>query len=149
MDRPGLAVAEMARVTRPGGWVVAAEPDWATLVIDAEDREVTRAVAASATDRVRSGAVGRTLRGLLVGAGLVEVGVAARTLVVTDRGAAETLLDIGGAAERAVEAGLIAADRGAAWSPALDRGRGGGPLPGGADRVHGVGEGARVGRMRP
>ena len=121
VERPGLAVAEMARVTRPGGWVVAAEPDWATLVIDADDREVTRAVAASATDRVRSGAVGRTLRGLLVGAGLGEVGVAARTLVVTDRGAAETLLDIGGAAERAVDAGLIAADRAAAWISALDQ----------------------------
>ena len=119
VERPGLAVAEMVRVTRPGGWVVAAEPDWATLVIDADDREVTRAVAASATDRVRSGAVGRALRGLLVGAGLGEVGVAARTLVVTDRGAAETLLDIGGAAERAVDAGLIAADRAAAWTSAL------------------------------
>ena len=121
VERPDLAVAEMVRVTRPGGWVVAAEPDWATLVVDAGDPEATRAVVAAATERVRSGTVGRTLRGLLVGAGLREVGVAARTLVVTDRRAAETLLDIGGAAARAVEHGLIGADRAGAWTAGLDR----------------------------
>jgi SAM-dependent methyltransferase len=121
VERPDLAVAEMVRVTRPGGWVVAAEPDWATLVIDADDPEVTRAVVAAATDRVRSGTVGRTLRGLLVGAGLSGVGIAARTLVVTDRAAAETLLDIGGAAARALEDGLIAADRARAWTAGLDQ----------------------------
>jgi SAM-dependent methyltransferase len=118
---PGLAVAEMVRVTRPGRRVVAAEPDWGTLVIDAEDREVTRAVAAAAAERVRSGTVGRTLRGLVVRAGLTEVGVTARTLVVTDRQAAETLLDIGGAAARAVAGGSIAADRVRAWIAGLDQ----------------------------
>ena len=121
VERPDLAVAEMVRVTRPGGWVVAAEPDWATLVIDAGDQEVTRAVVIAATERVRSGTVGRTLRGLLAGTGLGEVGVAARTLVVTDRRAAETLLDIGGAAARAVDGGLVAADRARAWTGGLDR----------------------------
>jgi len=49
------------------------------------------------------------------------VGVAARTLVITDRQAAETLLDIGGAAARAVEGGLIAADRARAWTAGLDQ----------------------------
>jgi SAM-dependent methyltransferase len=121
VDRPDLAVAEMVRVTRPGGWVVAAEPDWATLVIDPADPKVTRAVAVAATERVRSGRVGRALRGLLVGAGLGEVGVAARTLVVTDRGAAETLLDIGGALARAVDGGMIPADRARAWTGEVDQ----------------------------
>lgn len=121
VERPDLAVAEMARVTRPGGWVVAAEPDWATLVVDDGDPEVTRAVVIAATERVRSGAVGRTLRGLLVAEGLSEVGVAARTLVLTDRGAAETLLDLGGAAARAVETGLVTADRARAWTERIDQ----------------------------
>ena len=121
VERPEVAVAEMVRVTRPGGRVVAAEPDWGTLVFDAEDLEVTRAVAAAAAQRLRSGTVGRALRGMLVGAGLREVSVTARTLVVTDRRAAETLLDIGGAAARAVEGGLIAPDRARAWTAGLDR----------------------------
>ena len=124
VTHPGLAVAEMVRVTRPGGRVVAAEPDWGTLVIDADDREVTRAVAAAATERVRSGTVGRALRGMMVGAGLSEVGVTARTLVVTDRQTAEMLLDIAGAAARAVENGSIAADRARAWAAGLDQAAG-------------------------
>ena len=116
LHRPAGAVAEMARVTRPGGRVVAAEPDWGTLVIAAEDPAASRAVAEAAAARLRSGTVGRALRGLLIDAGLVDVGVGARTLVITDRQRAETLFDLGRAAASAVEAGLISSRRATAWS---------------------------------
>jgi hypothetical protein len=36
--------AQMARVVRPGGRVVAAEPDWDTLVISSGDQQTTRAI---------------------------------------------------------------------------------------------------------
>ena len=61
---------------------------------------------------------------MMVGAGLSEVGVTARTLVVTDRQTAEMLLDIAGAAARAVENGSIAADRARAWAAGLDQAAG-------------------------
>jgi SAM-dependent methyltransferase len=37
LDEPGAALAEMKRVVRPGGWIVAAEPDWVGLRIDHVD----------------------------------------------------------------------------------------------------------------
>jgi len=39
LERPGAALAEMKRVVRPGGWIVAAEPDWGGIRIDHVDRE--------------------------------------------------------------------------------------------------------------
>ena len=63
-------VAEMARVTRPGGRVVAIEPDWDTLVIDARPLEVTRAVTRAWGDDIRHTDVGRRLTTLFRAAGL-------------------------------------------------------------------------------
>jgi ubiquinone/menaquinone biosynthesis C-methylase UbiE len=121
VEDPGAAVAEMARVVRPGGMVVAAEPDWGTLVIDAGDPATAAEVAVAAARRVRSGLVGRTLRRLVLDAGLVEVGTAARTLVVTDRARAEMLFDLPGAAAQAVADGRLERDRAGAWLDDLAR----------------------------
>jgi SAM-dependent methyltransferase len=118
---PGRAVAEMARVVRPGGRVVAAEPDWGTFVIDSEDPWVAGRVAAAAARRLRSPAVGRTLRRLFVEARIEDVEVTARSLVVTDGPAAATVFDVRGAAWKAVEDGDLAADRAAAWLDGVAR----------------------------
>lgn len=115
LERPAGAVAEMARVVRPGGRVVIAEPDWATLVADPGDPGTMREVARAAAERVRSGTVGRRLHGLLRAAGLAEVEVVARVLVVTDAARAELLFDIDGALGRALEAGRVSAAAAARW----------------------------------
>lgn len=129
LEQPWEAVREMVRVVRPGGRVVVAEPDWGTLVIDPGDPEAAREVAAAALERVRAATVGRSLRRLLIEAGLVEVGVTARTLVLTDPDRAEVLFDLGGAARRAVESGRLAPARADAWRADLARaGAGGGFL---------------------
>jgi SAM-dependent methyltransferase len=115
IDEPAAAIAEMARVVRPGGRVVAAEPDWGTLVIDAGDPAAAAEVAAAAGRRLRSGLVGRSLRRLFAEAGLAEVTAVARTLVVTDRARADMLFDLPGGARQAVVDGSLAADRASAW----------------------------------
>ncbi len=121
VESPAAVVAEMARVVRPGGTVVAAEPDWGTLVIDSPDSDTAALVAAAAGRRLRSGLVGRTLRRLLLDAGLADVSVAARTLVVTDRERAGMLFDLPGAARLAVAEGRLAQGRAASWLDELGR----------------------------
>ena len=127
VDDPGRAVAELARVTRPGGWVVAAEPDWETLVIDSADEGAAAAVAGAAADALRAGRVGRTLRRLMLDAGLEEVSLATRPLVVTELRRAEMLFDLQGAADRAVDAGRLSPEAGTTWYRGLaaadERGR--------------------------
>lgn len=124
LDRPEAAVAEMARVVRPGGRVVLAEPDWGTLVVDPGDPALGRALARSAAERVRSGTVGRRLRGLLVAAGLTEVGVTARVLLVADAARARLLFDLDGALEHAVEAGRLTRADAGSWRAGVDRAAG-------------------------
>ncbi len=118
---PGRAVAEMARVVRAGGRVVAAEPDWGTLVVDSDDPWVAGRVAAAAAHRLRSPAVGRTLRRLFAEARIEDVQVTATSLVITDGPAAATVFDLRGAAWRAVEDGDLAPDRAAAWLDGVAR----------------------------
>ncbi len=115
LDDPGGAVAELARVVRPGGRVVAAEPDWGTFVIDSDDPAAAAVVAAAAARRLRSPGVGRTLRRRFLEAGLERVEVAARALVISDRAASDTVFDVPGAVRRAVEDGDIDPERASAW----------------------------------
>ena len=119
LDDPAAAVVEMTRIVRPGGVVLAAEPDWGTVVVDGGDMEVAAAVAAAAMSRVRSPAVGRSLRRLFLEAGLSDVEALARTLVITDRDRAEMLLGLRDSADRAVARGLDAG-RAADWLTAID-----------------------------
>lgn len=65
-------VAEMARVTRPGGVVVAADTDWASLSIAAADVETERRIVTSIPDLLHNGYAGRELPRLLADCGLEQ-----------------------------------------------------------------------------
>jgi len=121
LDDPAAAVAEMARIVRPGGRLVVAEPDWGTLVVDSPDPDTARVVTAAAARRVRAGDAGRRLRRLLAEAGLTGVDVVARTLVVTDAAQADLLFDLAAAADRAVADGELRPDDVRGWRADLAR----------------------------
>jgi SAM-dependent methyltransferase len=118
---PAVAVAEMVRVLRRDGRMVIAEPDWGTLVVDSDDDETTEIIADAACVRVACGRAGRSLRRLLLAAGLRDVDVVARTLVVTDRSRADLLFDLSGAARDAARAGRLPAPRAERWLADLER----------------------------
>ncbi|MDB5074183.1 MAG: UbiE/COQ5 methyltransferase [Chloroflexi bacterium] len=107
---PGRAVAELARVTRPGGRVVALEPDWDTLVIDAEDLAASQAFSAfNSTCVVRHGRIGRQLSTLFREAGLADVSIVPQGILA---GYEATREFVTSNMARAVAAGAI--DEGAA-----------------------------------
>lgn len=71
---PETAVAEMARVVRPGGRVSLIDTDWSTLAIDIGDAGLAAMVRdAMAVERDRPSTIGRRLHELVSDAGLVPV----------------------------------------------------------------------------
>lgn len=67
---PGAAVAEMARVLRPGGRLTLIDTDWSTLALEVGDATVTTGVReALRTERNRPSNVGRRLGALVRAAG--------------------------------------------------------------------------------
>jgi ubiquinone/menaquinone biosynthesis C-methylase UbiE len=84
LENPARAVGELARVTRPGGVVLANEPDWGTLVSTGRPRELVRAMLAAAEAAIRNPWIGRELAGLFLDAGLTDVSVGAEVLLVRD-----------------------------------------------------------------
>jgi len=86
------ACAEMARVLRPGGRLVAIDTDWGSLAVDLADTALRdRALAHSLRRMVRPRAA-LALRRLLAGAGLGEVSLAGYAFCYTSLAEAAVLL---------------------------------------------------------
>ena len=115
---PAAVIAEVARVLRPGGRFVAAEPDWDTLIISG-DPDVSHAFRRFVIEQaVRNAYVGRELPGLLTGTGFEVIDVLPVTAVFREVTAADQVLGLARVTERASPAGYLAAGPGRAW---LDR----------------------------
>jgi len=113
---PGAAVADIARVLRPGGVVAFAEPDWGTLVVDAgEDagRSVSHAFVRWTCDQVvRNATVGRSLARHASDAGLLVRAVSAYPSVWTSFETADRVLGLTRNSASAVDGGYVdGADR--------------------------------------
>lgn len=72
LEDPSAALCEMRRVVRPGGRVVVAEPDWASIIIDCVDHDALEALMRQAMTIRRNPRIGRELNRRLAGVGLTE-----------------------------------------------------------------------------
>ncbi|MFJ7014303.1 methyltransferase domain-containing protein [Streptomyces albogriseolus] len=123
VDDPATALAQLHRVTRPGARVALAEPDWDTLIVDAEDLETSRAFTRyTTTEAVRHATVGRGLARLAEQAGFAVETVLATTPVFRDVEEADHTLGLGRNMEAAVAAGYVDRERGRRWFSGLAQG---------------------------
>lgn len=84
LEAPEKAVAEMVRVTRPGGTILINETDWDTQVVHASDIDLTRRILRFYSDSVRNGLVARRIPAMMSEHGLTDVRILSGSLVSTD-----------------------------------------------------------------
>ena len=80
---PHRAVGELHRVLRPGGRLVAIEPDWGTMTLVGGDPILTACIIQLRTSCFSNGRIGYDLPGLFEKVGLTNITIDARTITTT------------------------------------------------------------------
>jgi ubiquinone/menaquinone biosynthesis C-methylase UbiE len=115
ISNPAKAIAEMVRVVRPGGWVVAVDPDWGTFTVDSEQRSLTRQLLNLWCDNFPSGWIGRELYRYLRQSGLTDLQVNTETIVLTQFELADQVLDLVQTAHKAEVGGIASSSNVQSW----------------------------------
>lgn len=110
VDDAESALREVARVTCPGGRIVAVEPDFATLALAHPDRETTRAVLNAFCDSFAHGTVGRWMSVWFRRLGMREIRCEPHVVRI-DADFLRHGFHIEHAAARAVELKLVSSER--------------------------------------
>lgn len=122
VDRPEAVVAEMVRLTRPGGSVLAFDFDSDQTVIDAPDSVLVRRIAEVLDAAVPHPWIGRQLFRLFHRAGLRDVRVVPHALCFSGAAGFAVYQRLNqGTLDRAVQAIRVSAREAAAWWAALER----------------------------
>jgi len=118
---PRGALAEMCRVTRPGGRVALGDADWETCIVAAPDAdpEITEAVTAGEWADTLNPRIGRQLYALARAEGLTEIEIDPTTVVLTDFELASEVLYLEGRLAEMQDAGVLSSDRADRWLEAV------------------------------
>lgn len=117
---PVKALTEIMRVARSNAAIVISEPDWETLVVDA-DPVITRKILNYGCDTTPNGWIGRQLPALFAKAGLVSITVVPITFVLTDFAAADNVFQLQRMATGAHQSGVVSASEAATWLKTLEK----------------------------
>ena len=125
IPEPGVAIAEMLRIVRPGGMICAAEPDWGSFVIASSHPEIATKIAAVYACALVNPRIGRDLLDL-IGAQTVLTHHSVHSLLFKTLADLNHMCVLGDIAARSVEAGVITPSENAMfWQDLEERDRAG------------------------
>jgi SAM-dependent methyltransferase len=119
LSRPEVAIAEMARVTRPGGRVLVTESRWGLVAPDLDRRVTDRLLQVMATDTEREDWLGRELPSMLERAGLTRPQSVTSDYVLDQLEPLSRFIGLRWSVETAVRTGALTAAEVRDWSERL------------------------------
>lgn len=115
IGQPQKAIAELVRVLKPDGLLVAYDNDWETFTITSECVEITRTIEKLWRDSFTSGRIGSSLSNYFHSSGLSDVEIYPGISVIADFETADKVYNLQETVQKAVAGGLISAVRGRGW----------------------------------
>jgi len=108
IPEPEPVIRELARVTAPGGTLVAFDNDWNTYSLSLGNREMSSRLTRFWRNSFASGRVGKDLAGLFASAGLTDIHAEPKTLTIVGLSLAEQVFEIRMLLDRMEQAGALA-----------------------------------------
>jgi ubiquinone/menaquinone biosynthesis C-methylase UbiE len=115
LRRRDEALAELRRVTAPGGWIVLLDVDWSTLIVNATDLGLTRRILNFLVDTQVAPQAGRSLAGALRKAGLADVECYPEAVLLERLAAANLIWGLEAYARKAAGGGAATGAEADAW----------------------------------
>jgi ubiquinone/menaquinone biosynthesis C-methylase UbiE len=115
LPEPQVTIAELVRVLKPGGLLLAYDNDWGTFSVTSQNKQVTRILENAWADSFTNCWIGRELRGYFLEAGLSNISVYPSVSVIADFETADKVYNLRETVRRAAVAGQISESQGLAW----------------------------------
>ena len=112
---PNIAIAELVRVLKQGGILVAYDNDWSTFSISSSNEAVTHVIETIWCESFTNSWIGRELQEYFLAAGLSEVKIYSSTSLVTDYKIADQVYNLQQTASRARQEGKISDNEMLQW----------------------------------
>ena len=110
-----IAIAELVRVLRPGGILLAYDNDWGTFTVTADNAAITSTLEKVWVDSFTNSWIGRELEEHFVKAGLSQVSIYQNESITTDLDTADKVYNLEQTVLQAITSNLISSDEGAEW----------------------------------
>jgi SAM-dependent methyltransferase len=115
VDQPVAVLQDVFRVLRPGGRLVAFEPDWDSFVIESDDGALNALISEAITSHVRQPHMGSDLRPLLRAAGFRSVQCVPDPMEWSSFDSLRNGVGVEAILERACKKGVLDADAVQRW----------------------------------
>lgn len=115
MSNPRAAISEMRRIIRPGGRIVATEPDWGSFILYNGELETSSRIANEFRGSIRNPHIGRELGALFNECGVKQIQSRIHPLYLHDVESADVVFDLNRVIGRCVDSQLLGDEDARRW----------------------------------